>query len=92
MSNNTEYYTKCCHLYFVGDNHNPVMDLECRNCGWNFLKDQVTMWTWKEFKSKPEPFNHLRWESSTVVTDGSLDQAILDNTYESALKYGVKND
>jgi hypothetical protein len=28
-----EYYTKCCGMMFIGENHSPEMNGICRNCG-----------------------------------------------------------
>ena len=34
---NQTYYTKCCGMMFIGNNHSPEINGICRNCGlpWN---------------------------------------------------------
>jgi hypothetical protein len=47
-NNHTVYYTKCCDLRFIGENHSPKANTEecfvCRNCG----KEWEGQWTVRE--------------------------------------------
>lgn len=85
MSDSTEYYTKCCHLYFVGLNHNPMVSdgitNVCRNCNYHFIPNDCGYVTKKQFK-----------EAQKQIADKMVKEILEESPYESALKYGIKND